>query len=379
MGLLYVLQTILSHILMFFSKRVSGSRIDTHIHVLTPAFIKALEENGGDPAGWVTPTWTIEECIRFCDTVGSSFAVLSVTAPGTSIVGTGEEGRRLARNLNEEVWDICRQRPGRFGYFASLPDFNDVQGAVQEIERVYAEGNANGVVVMSSYGKKLLGDETFIPIWKALNKHKALVFVHPCGLDVEPERISGFLPPPVVDFPLATTRTAVSLVLSGTLTECQNVDVILSHGGGTLPYIGQRAFGSLIDPFIASQAKVNFIEGQRAASRFYYDLALSTSRPQLAALLEFTTPSKILYGSDFPYAPRVGIYTGLLQYARYIKSKEGAKLGPTQLNANAVKLLQKHRTPNCFLPSDDNRTTGPDYGLEESEQAMEARELLSKL
>ncbi len=36
---------------------------------------------------------------------------------------------------------------------------------------------------------------------------------------------------------------------------------------------------------------------------FYYDTALSSSSPQLQALLEFADPSKILFGSDIPYAP----------------------------------------------------------------------------
>ncbi|CAF4384784.1 unnamed protein product, partial [Adineta steineri] len=36
---------------------------------------------------------------------------------------------------------------------------------------------------------------------------------------------------------------------------------------------------------------------------FYYDTALSSSIPQLMALLEFADPCKILFGSDVPYAP----------------------------------------------------------------------------
>jgi len=35
---------------------------------------------------------------------------------------------------------------------------------------------------------------------------------------------------------------------------------------------------------------------------FYYDTTLSSSVSQLKALLEFADPSKILFGSDIPYA-----------------------------------------------------------------------------
>ena len=35
---------------------------------------------------------------------------------------------------------------------------------------------------------------------------------------------------------------------------------------------------------------------------FYFDLALSSSGPQLSALLNFTDARHLLYGSDWPYA-----------------------------------------------------------------------------
>lgn len=187
--------------------------------------------------------------------------MLSVTAPGPAILGPTEAGRKLARTLNEEVWEICCQRKGRFGYFASLPDFNDIEGTLDEIKHIFeTEKNANGVVVMTSYGDRLLGDEKFKPIWKALDNYKALVFVHPGHLEVTPEKIAGFLPQPVLDYPLATTRAAVSLILSGIVTMCSNVDIILSHAGGALPYVGQRAITCLAEPGLARHSQVSMAE-----------------------------------------------------------------------------------------------------------------------
>ncbi|KAI1778842.1 hypothetical protein F4818DRAFT_402587 [Hypoxylon cercidicola] len=277
------------------SGKLDRSLIDTHIHVLTPSYVKALDENGGGPSGWATPSWTLEECVRFTDTVGASFSVLSITAPGPGLLGPTEAGRKLARTLNEEVWEVCCQRKGRFGYFASLPDFNDVEGTLEEIRHIFeTEKNANGVVVMTSYGDRLLGDEKFKPIWKALDNYKALVFVHPGQLKIVPEKIGGFIPQPVLDFPLATTRAAVSLIVSGIITMCSNVDIVLSHAGGTLPFVGQRAITCLAEPSLGSQSQVSIDQTKHAVSRFYYDLALSTSAPQLKALLAFTTRSEVI-------------------------------------------------------------------------------------
>ncbi|KAK9425040.1 putative 2-amino-3-carboxymuconate-6-semialdehyde decarboxylase [Seiridium unicorne] len=246
----------------------------------------------------------------------------------------------------------------------------------RELRHVFeVEKRANGVIVMTSYGDKLIGDESFKPIWEMLNKHSALVFIHPGHVNITPAKISGFLPQPVIDYPQATTRAAMSLLLSGIMTGFTNIEVILSHAGGTFPYLGQRAIGSLVDPMIAQNSKVNVVQAKLAASRFWYDIALSTSEPQLKALLAFTSPSKILYGSDFPYAPRAGIYCGLLQYSKFIGSDEGKKIAPAQLNENAAGLLRKHRREKSFLPHAEGgeNPKEPGFGLEDSKDAEAAR------
>ncbi|KAI0172915.1 2-amino-3-carboxymuconate-6-semialdehyde decarboxylase [Hypoxylon sp. FL1284] len=294
-------------------------------------------------------------CVRFCDTIGTSFSVLSVTAPGPALLGPTEAGRKLTRTLNEEVWEVWCQRRGRFGHFASLPDFNDVQGTLEEIRHVF-----------------------FRPIWRALDSYGALVFVHPSEVKVTPEKIDGFLPQPVLDYPLVTTRAATSLIISGTVDACPNVDIILSHAGGTLPYVGERVITCLAEPSITNQCRVSVGQAQHSMSRFYYDIALSTSTSQLKALLAFTTPDKILYGREFPYAPTPGIYAALLQYSEFVTSDEGKCIGPVRLNQNAVDLLKKHGADNCVLPIAQNPgvLAEPEFGLESNDEANHARGLL---
>jgi predicted TIM-barrel fold metal-dependent hydrolase len=79
------------------------------------------------------------------------------------------------------------------------------------------------------------------------------------------------------------------------------VKIILSHGGGTLPFIAHRI--SLVGAAPSLQCPRNHLEILEDFRSFYYDTALSASAPQLLALLEFADPSKILFGSDIPYAP----------------------------------------------------------------------------
>ena len=204
----------------------AGGRVDTHFHIVPPSYAAALAAAGGDrnhpgptPAAWDAGGAT--QAAAFCEGAGIDFAVLSVTAPGPAVVGPGPAGRALARACNIETAAAVAEGGGRYGFFASRPDWNDVDGVLEELDFVFGlQKVANGVVVMASYGGRLLGDTLFEPVWRALDAVGALVFLHPCctavadgtGSEALPP-IAGGLPGAVLDYPLATTRTAADLVL----------------------------------------------------------------------------------------------------------------------------------------------------------------------
>lgn len=265
------------------------------------------------------------------------------------ITGVGEEGRKLARELNTYLGELSSHTEGpfagKFAFFGALPDFNDVEGTVAEIEHLFTEQKlASGVGIYSNYCGKLPGHSDFKPIWAKLQEHKALVHLHPTDSELKPGCIGGFLPQPIIDFPQNTTRAAVDLVVTGTLRACPDVDIILSHAGGTLPFLGARALGSLAIPPIAARAGVTHEQGIEDVGRFYYDIAVSTSPAQLDGLLHFVRDkSRILFGSDFPYAPMPSIMYGQKLYKQFLEASPKAEvLKPEALRANAVALLNKH-------------------------------------
>lgn len=133
---------------------MSSKRIDTHFHIVSEKFTSAIAAAGGDPSGWHVPTWTPTSAIEAMDTLGTAKAVVSVTAPGPAIAGSGEAGRKLARELNEETRDVVEANPNRFGWFASLPDWRDVEGTLAEIEWVFNVAKADGVVILTSYNNQ---------------------------------------------------------------------------------------------------------------------------------------------------------------------------------------------------------------------------------
>lgn len=290
------------------SARIVGSlinrhprRIDTHHHIFPDFYAQAVQETGGDPSGWPTPKWSIQLCKENMSLLGIEMAVVSITAPGAKVYeGNTEKCRTLARKLNEYSANLVKNDPTRFMFFASLPSLIDVEGTITEIDYAHSVLKADGFTLFTSYDQgKYLGHPLFQPVWAKLNDINAVVFIHPS--EAPTTMINGYIPQPLVDYPHETTRTASDIVLSGTRARFPNINIILSHAGGTLPFLAKRiSMAGFMRSLGCSRGPRQIMSDFRS---FYLDIALSSSVPQLKALLEFADPSKILFGSDLPYAP----------------------------------------------------------------------------
>ena len=270
------------------------NRIDVHQHIVPSFWADDLPAHGGDPSGWATPAWRVESALAFMDAVGTSTGILSLTAP--SVKGwRGHAKREMARRVNEYTAEVVSRHPTRFGHFATLP-LPDIEGALSEIGNAFDTLEADGVVLMSNYDGVYLGDPVFEPVWAELDRRQAVVFIHPAM-----PMISHLarMPGPMLDYPFDTTRTAAQLVINGVVARHPNVKIILSHAGGFLPYAAFRV--AAVAP-MANQ-DLPSAEGLLEQLRtFYFDTALS-SPSALPSLTAFAKPDRILFGSDFPYAP----------------------------------------------------------------------------
>ena len=280
----------------------NNHRIDVHQHVLPPFWSEALNANGGDPSGprsgdsnnSVVPKWSPEGAIALMDSLEISTGILSLTSPG--IVGWASELQAgMARRINEYTAGLVVKKPLRFGNFATLP-MPHIDESLAEIEYALDILHADGIILFSNYGDNYLGDAQFLPLWQELNRRKAVVFIHP-GLPIMPMKgVAG----PLVDYPFATTRVAVQLVLNGIVSRFPDVNIILSHAGGFVPYAVHR-FVELAHVFRTDAP--NHEEILNSFRKFYYDTALASSPTSLPSLTAFAKREHILFGSDYPFAP----------------------------------------------------------------------------
>jgi 6-methylsalicylate decarboxylase len=284
-------------------------RIDTHHHLVPPAFAAWLKRRAADAGGMPIPEWSVDSALALMDKYRIQTAILSVSTPGVHL-GDDAEARDKAREVNEYAAAVVRQHPDRFGFFATLC-LPDVKGSLDEAAYAFDRLHADGVVLLANSRGTYLGDRVFDPLFDDLNRRKAVVFVHPSQL-FGVEQLKG-MPPYIADFLLDTTRAAVRLAGSGTLDRCPDLKVILSHAGGFVPYAAYRIAG-------AASPRREFADGLAQLRKFYFDIAISGTPAALPSLFQLAAPDHVLFATDWPYATDAiaGMFTAM--YERYALS-----------------------------------------------------------
>lgn len=273
-------------------------RIDVHHHILPPVYLSALAKMGVTSGGGVPfPNWNVQKDLDVMDRNGIATAITSIPSIGDCI-SDNSFSRDLARHCNEFSADLINEHPKRFGAFAALP-LSDVNGALREMEYAIDNLKLDGILLQSNVGGHYLGAKKFDELFCELNRRKVIVHIHPADPPGKKQPELN-LPSSLIEFVFDTTRAIANLIYSGTLERYQNIRFIVSHAGGTVPYLAWRI--SLFQYRADMQEKVP--QGVTTyLKHLYYDTALSASPHALRSLQELVDPSHILFGSDYPFAP----------------------------------------------------------------------------
>src|SRR3984957_1193298 len=280
--------------------------IDTHHHFYPPAYQKAWvdwKDQHKLPHFGVQATWTRDDDLEAMDKNGITTSMLALAStPGVWFDAGPQAAHDMARQCCDFAADMVGDHPGRYGLFAPL-SMLDADATLKEIEYAFDTLKADGVNLQTNYGDKWLGDPAYKPILEELNRRKAVVYVHPlvascCG------RLSVGAFPAVIEVPHDTTRTVVSLLLSGSFARQPDIKWLFSHAGGTIPFLAGR-----IEAFYDQKARdagaggfaPNGIEAE--FRKLHYDTANATHPAAMAALMKLVPVSQITYGTDYPYFP----------------------------------------------------------------------------
>lgn len=278
---------------------MSRNRIDVHTHYMGGTVARLMEKTVF-PGGFRIAPWTVAGALGFMDEREIAAQVLSFPSV---LAGMEEPGLavRLARDINEELADVVRARPDRFGAFASLP-LDAPDDAVKEITYALDTLGLDGVVLPSNAKGQYFGEPFFEPILAELARRRTPVLVHPesCPhIDVlGMGRVAS-----IVEFPLDTARNIVNAVYRGVFRRHPGLTLVLAHAGGALPTLGRRIAAHSATGRAPQDAEIDAGHVSEALRSLYYETALAGSRTSLLPTLEVTGTDHVLFGTDWPAAP----------------------------------------------------------------------------
>ena len=290
--------------------------IDVHTHNYTEGWLKLIRARGG-------PDYEIKESVDSPMTLfrrGASFgplepahfdfdlrvknmkaagvdlAIVTLSAP-SAFWGDEAVSTEAARIANDEFGAAQTQHPDHFRWMATLP-WEYPAAAVAELDRAVKRG-ALGVLVLGNINGKHLVDSQFAPIWQAIDDRALPVLVHPTvppgaeELDLGKYALVGS-----IGFMVDTSVAIVRMIFDGFFDRYQNLKLIASHAGATLPYVAGR-LDRVFETAQRARAAIS-----RPPSEYlrhiYYD-AVCYRQDALQMCVDVGGDGHVLYGSDYPF------------------------------------------------------------------------------
>ena len=297
--------------------------IDVHAHYMPPALVEKLRRDGARYGVSVIETKPACHALQFAyglrlrpffakliEEPEQRIASMDKTGIGREILSSWtdlhghalgvEQGTAWHRLLNESLAAFAQRYPDRFSVLASgyLPD---AARAARELEFAVKQLGAIGAVAATNVEGTNLGELALDEYWAAAVELAVPVFLHPVQPTPTP-RTRRFAMTQVVQYTTDTTLCVGSLIGAGVLDRFPRLQLILSHGGGTLPWV----IGRFDVMFERSDRAATGIAAASAPSaylgRLHYDTILHDSEA-LRYLAGRVGVDRLVIGSDDSFPP----------------------------------------------------------------------------
>jgi aminocarboxymuconate-semialdehyde decarboxylase len=297
--------------------------IDVHAHYVPPVLLDELEERGKDfgvsvhqapsclcalhfeDGPKLRPFFpalieTIDARKKAMDRSGVQRQVLSTwtdLAAAHLDVATATKWHRF---LNGALCKVCEADRDRFSFLASLP-LQDGEAAAGVLELEVRENGAVGAVIAANCLDVNLGELKLDPLWETASALDVGIFIHPVQA-VPLKRSAKFGLTQSVQYTMDSTMSAGSLIMSGVLDRYPKLRLLLSHGGGSLPYLIGRfdCMHERMDK--VTQGDVAQHKPSAYLRRFFYDTILHD--PEILHWLSTRVSVKqLVLGSDYSFPP----------------------------------------------------------------------------
>ncbi len=298
--------------------------IDVHAHYVPPTLVETIESRASEFGVSVIqhpPTCScalhfdyglkvrpffpklIEPVEKRVDAMAQQGVTRQVLSMWADIFAHGlprEKSVAWHRYMNEHMAKLCQAKPERFSMLASVP-FPHAQEAAAELTHAVKNLGAVGAVVAANVEGVNLGELDLDAFWQTAVDLDVAVFIHPVQAQPQP-RVAKFALSQIAQYTVDTTFTVGSLIFAGVMDRFPTLRILLSHGGGTFPYLTGRFDIMHARMDRAQQGDVAANKPSDYLRRFYYDTILHDP-----AILNWLTArvsaERVALGTDYSFPP----------------------------------------------------------------------------
>lgn len=282
--------------------------IDVFCHILPSRYVTALRTMAD--AGRVPPFGDfflgelrvpgisdVDERFSIMDGFPGTKQVLSLSGPFLETIAAPADGVELAKTANDEIARLVADYPDRFAAGVAALPLNDVESALQEIDRAVSGLGLKGIQMGTDVNGKPLDAPELMPVYERMALYELPIFIHPSrnpfGPDYPGEIGSRYNLFSTIGWPHSTSMAVMRLACGGVLERFPTLTFITHHAGGTIPYLAKRI--ELSDRPELPRPIGDYLR------LFYADTAAQGNTANLMCARTFFGPDHLLFGTDFPF------------------------------------------------------------------------------
>jgi uncharacterized protein len=297
-------------------------KIDAFNHIITPRYHQrrlaiAPPQTRLQDAERVFPAlFDLDARFRAMDTAGEGYVQIINTAnpPVESIAGP-DDALELSRIANDEMAELVADRPDRFlGAAACLP-MNNIQGALDELDRAIRQLGLCAVQIYTDVQGRPLDDAELSPVFDRIAALDIPILLHPVRgpdrADYPTEHVSRFDTWRICGWLYDTAAAMTRLIFSGIFDRHPDIKIVTHHLGGFTPYASERIREGYDKVLTAARLRGETLPLAKHPydyfHQFYADTITIGSVSALACGLEFFGADRVLFATDMPFDTQNGL------------------------------------------------------------------------
>ena len=277
--------------------------VDFHAHLIDPRVYRETQDwsifaqttDATRAASVIARMADVDERIAAMDAMGVGVQVLSSSlVHQCSYDAAPDDARRLDAAMNDTIARAVAARPDRFRGLGSVP-LQAPDLTVAELTRCIKALGLSGVTISTRVRDREIGDASLRPFWEAAEALGAVVFIHPAGN--HDTRFRKWQLWNSIGQSFEEAMAIASLFYEGILDAYPRLKIVVSHGGGYMPFYLVRIARNYIEkPATRANMSKAPIEYLRM---LHYDTCVY-DHDSLAHLVDIVGAERIVMGSDYP-------------------------------------------------------------------------------